>query len=113
MTDPANKDPAEPQRGGERPDLGRTEDRLKAALTGTPEGSFTRAGSPAGGSASGSERAPTQDAINDSLASEGTQPADASDDAPAADDVVNNTGADLGDGDGPPARGRDIDAASG
>ena len=123
MTEQPNTDAREAELSGERPDLGRTEDQLKVALTGTPEGSFTRAGSPAGGSASGSERAPTQGAINESLTSEGTQPADGSVDAPHVDatpgEVVNNTGADLTGPDGDPAEGkrdagpRDVDAATG
>lgn len=123
MTEDPNIDTPEAERGGERPDLGRTEDQLKAALTGTDEGSFTQAGSPAGGSASGSDRAPTQGALNESLTSEGTQPADGSVDAPHAGatpgEVVNNTGADFTGPDGDPVEGKrdgvsgDADAATG
>ncbi len=56
---------------GEKPDLGRTPDALTEALSGSDQGSDTRAGSLRGGSASGSEADPDQDAINESLATEG------------------------------------------
>jgi hypothetical protein len=64
-----------PPSGGERPDLGRTADRLTEALSGSEVGSHTRAGSLAGGAATGSDRDPDQATINESLASEGVQPA--------------------------------------
>ena len=56
---------------GEKPDLGRTPDALTEALSGSDQGSDTRAGSLRGGSASGSEDDPDQDAINETLATEG------------------------------------------
>lgn len=56
---------------GEKPDLGRTPDALTEALSGTDSGSDTRAGSLEGGAATGSEDDPDQDAINETLASEG------------------------------------------
>lgn len=61
---------------GEKPDLGHTADALNQALEGTDMGSDTRAGSLRGGSASGSEIDPDQDAINEALATEGMQAAD-------------------------------------
>ncbi len=56
---------------GEKPDLGRTPDALTEALSGSDQGSDTRAGSLRGGSASGSENDLDQDAINEALATEG------------------------------------------
>ncbi len=66
LTDPAaeNEDAREAAAMGEKPDLGHVEDALKKALQGTDSGSDTRAGSLRGGSASGSEIDPDQDAIN-------------------------------------------------
>ena len=76
MTDPTPTDDAiEAEAMGEKPDLGRTSDALKAALSGTDSGSDTRAGSLHGGSVSGSDIDPDQDAINRDLAAEGTRTA--------------------------------------
>ncbi|MEH6665224.1 MAG: ribonuclease [Brevundimonas sp.] len=94
---------------GERPDLGRTPDHLSetldGALTGTNGGSDTRAGSLRGGSASGSDIDPDQDAIDRVLTTEGMASADGSDDE--VDDGVRNTGRNRS---GP---GDDADAATG
>lgn len=68
---PQTEDAREAESMGERPDLGRTPDALSDALSGSDQGSDTRAGSLQGGSSSGSEVDPDQDAINESLASEG------------------------------------------
>ena len=68
MTDEAKKTTDQPVDRGERPDLGRTHDHLSetldGALTGTNGGSDTRAGSLRGGSASGSDIDPDQEAID-------------------------------------------------
>lgn len=104
---------------GEKPDLGRTPDALTEALSGSGMGSDTRAGSLRGGSASGSDVDPDQEAINDSLASEGMQ--SATPESPEGADPrqpVNNTGADLTGPAGDPAEGKpeagdDADAATG
>ena len=104
---------------GEKPDLGRTPDALSEAVSGSGMGSDTRAGSLQGGAASGSEIDPDQDRINESLASEGME--SAAPQPPAGtdpDQPVNNTGEDLtgpaGDpAEGKPAKGDDVDAATG
>lgn len=76
-----------PPRGGERPDLGRTSDRLVEALSGSDVGSDTRAGSLAGGAATGSDRDPDQVEVNAALARTGRElspaPEGQSDAAPA------------------------------
>lgn len=104
-----NEDAREAEQIGERPDLGHQADALKDALSGSDQGSDTTAGSLRGGSASGGETDPDQDAINDSLASEGVQAAGEgrSFDNVTSDEVVNNTGQDsfLGAG-GDPVEGR-------
>lgn len=79
---------------GEKPDLGRTPDALIEAQTGSDMGSDTRAGSLRGGSASGSENDPDQDAINESLASEGMASADARPPSGVEPNPVKNTGKD-------------------
>ena len=123
-----NEDAREAEQMGERPDLGHQADALKEALSGSDQGSDTTAGSLRGGSVSGSEVDPDQDAINESLASEGVQPAEEgrSFANASSDVVVNNTGQDsfLGAG-GDPVEGKtgvprtgqgqgdDADAASG
>ena len=73
MTDPLpdSDDAREAGMHGEKPDHGHTPDALIEALSGTDSGSDTRAGSLRGGSASGSDIDPDQDAINAALASEG------------------------------------------
>ena len=68
---PDNEDTREALENGERPDHGHRPDALIEALAGTDMGSDTRAGSLRGGSASGSDDDPDQDAINEALASEG------------------------------------------
>ena len=71
--------------GGRPPDAGRTPsqaqhdtgaDALALALSGSDGGSDTRAGSLRGGSASGSDNDPDQDAIDEMLATEGMAAAD-------------------------------------
>ena len=95
---------------GEKPDLGRKPDALTEALSGSGMGSDTRAGSLQGGAATGSDDDPDQDAINETLASEGMTSADRQ--SPGADpDPVKNTGADQsGPGAGKPG---EADAATG
>lgn len=56
---------------GERPDLGRTPDALRDALTGTGSGSDTRAGSLEGGAATGSDDDPDQSEIDRRLREKG------------------------------------------
>lgn len=113
MSDERNTEAVEAESNGERPDLGRTSDALKDALTGSDVGSDTRAGSLNGGSASGSDIDPDQVAINEALASEGmsSRPAKAPDDG---ENPVNNTGDDReGEAkDGKRAQ-KDADAATG
>ena len=104
MTDQNQTNNAREAEGaGEKPDLGRKPDALNEALTGSDLGSDTRAGSLRGGSASGSDIDPDQDAINESLASEGMAEASS---AQAGEKTVRN------DGDDPKA-GDDADAATG
>jgi hypothetical protein len=97
---------------GERPDLGRTPDHLSetldGALTGTNAGSDTRAGSLRGGSASGSDIDPDQEAIDRVLTTEGMAAAEDDGDANGAS-AVRNAGGKGGKG-GP---GDDADAATG
>lgn len=90
-----NEDAREAEQMGERPDLGHRPDALKEALSGSDMGSDTTAGSLQGGAATGGDD-PDQDAINDSLTSEGMRPAgegrsflDVS-----STETVNNTGQD-------------------
>lgn len=94
---------------GEKPDLGRTSDHLAEtldqALTGTNGGSDTRAGSLRGGSASGSDIDPDQEAIDRVLTTEGMAAGEDQDDE--TDDGVRNTGRKRS---GP---GDDADAATG
>ena len=109
MTDEAKKTTDQPVDRGERPDLGRTHDHLSetldGALTGTNGGSDTRAGSLRGGSASGSDIDPDQEAIDRVLTTEGMAAAEYDDDE--TDDGVRNTGRKRS---GP---GDDADAATG
>ena len=82
---------------GEKPDLGRTPDALTEALTGSGMGSDTRAGSLQGGAATGSDIDPDQDAVNETLASEGMASSAASAAAKADPEPVTNTGEDKTD----------------
>lgn len=120
MTDqpPEAPDAREAEAMGEKPDLGHRADALIQALDGSDSGSDTRAGSLRGGSASGSEDDPDQDAINETLASEGMAMAASSARMRADPDPVKNTG-DLTGPSGDPAESRpdgeddDVDAATG
>ena len=109
MTDEAKKTTEQPVDRGEKPDLGRKPDHLTetldGALTGTNGGSDTRAGSLRGGSASGSDIDPDQEAIDRVLTTEGMAAAEGEDDE--TDDGVRNTGRKRS---GP---GDDADAATG
>ena len=100
---------------GEKPDLGRTPDALTEALSGSGMGSDTRAGSLQGGSATGSEIDPDQDAIDATLASEGMALADPLPQAKADPDPVKNTGEDSTGPEGEPIDGGrgEADAATG
>ncbi len=101
----------EAETAGEKPDLGHRPDALAEALSGSNVGSDTRAGSLRGGSASGSDDDPDQQAIDAMLASEGKASADAPqrDEGGAnGDSSVNNVGRRAKD-DGA----KDADAASG
>lgn len=101
---------------GEKPDLGRKPDHLaetlEEALTGSNLGSDTRAGSLRGGSASGSDIDPDQEAIDRGLTRQGeqAQAAGAGADGQAEDSdaagAVRNTGRRGGPGD-------EADAATG
>lgn len=94
MTDQhETEDAREAEDMGEKPDLGRRPDALTEALSGSDMGSDTRSGSLQGGAATGSEVDPDQDAINESLATEGMASTDARSPAPADSDPVKNTGA--------------------
>jgi len=94
MTDPT-QDPETPQTSdareaddlGERPDRGRTPDSIVERLTGTDTGSDTRAGSLQGGAATGSDDDPDQDAINETLATEGMAARDRATTGDAAPDT--------------------------
>ena len=108
MTDETKK-AEQPVDRGEKPDLGRTSDHLAdtldQALTGTNGGSDTRAGSLRGGSASGSDIDPDQEAIDRVLTTEGMAAPD--DESDETDDGLRNTGRKRS---GP---GDDADAATG
>jgi hypothetical protein len=95
MTEPhETADAREAEDMGEKPDLGRTPDALTEALSGSGMGSDTRAGTLQGGSASGSEIDPDQEAIDAMLASEGMAMADPQPEARADPEPVKNTGED-------------------
>jgi len=79
---------------GEKPDLGRTPDALIDALSGSDVGSDTRAGSLQGGAATGSDDDPDQDAINETLTSEGMASAAPKSQAGVEPNPVKNTGED-------------------
>lgn len=111
MTDPhQTEDAREAADMGEKPDLGRTPDALTEALSGSGMGSDTRAGTLQGGSASGSEIDPDQEAIDAMLASEGMAMADPQPQAKADPDPVRNTGEDAK---GPEGERGEADAATG
>lgn len=109
------EDAREAESMGEKPDLGRKPDALTDALSGSGMGSDTRAGSLQGGAASGSDIDPDQDAINDSLASEGLASADPKSHSKVDPKPIRNTGADnTGHGADPTGRKPDqADAATG
>ena len=108
MSDPEKPDTTEAREAeaaGEKPDLGHKPDALTEALSGTNVGSDTRAGSLRGGSASGSDNDPDQEAIDESLATEGMTSAEG---GANGDSSVNNVGRRAKNGGS-----RDADAASG
>jgi hypothetical protein len=100
---------------GEKPAPGRTPDALTEALSGSDMGSDTRAGSLQGGAATGSEIDPDQDAVNETLAREGTASGASAAAAKADPEPVKNTGEDsTGPGGEPVDGGRgEVDAATG
>ena len=108
---PQGEDAHEAGETGEKPDLGRKPDAMNEALSGTNVGSDTVAGSLRGGSASGSDNDPDQEAIDEMLATEGLAAADQGAEPPRGDDgeTVRNTGEDEG---AEPGRG-EADAATG
>lgn len=73
MSDPKTEtgEAIEAEDVGERPDLGRTPDALREALTGTGSGSDTRAGSLQGGAATGSDDDPDQAEVDRLLREQG------------------------------------------
>lgn len=73
MSDPKTEtcEAIEAEDVGERPDLGRTPDALRDALTGTGSGSDTRAGSLEGGAATGSDDDPDQAEVDRRLREQG------------------------------------------
>lgn len=109
------EDAREAEDMGEKPDLGRTPDALTEALSGSGMGSDTRAGSLQGGAATGSDVDPDQDAINESLATEGMASAEPRSPSNADPDPVKNTGADRTGPAGDSAEGKpdQADAATG
>lgn len=110
MTDePLAQDAHEADDMGERPDLGRKSDALIEAMSGSDMGSDTRAGSLQGGAATGSERDPDQEAVNEALASEGMVSPDRITDVPAE----TRTEQKANSGDGRPQAGGEADAATG
>ena len=116
MTEPhQTADAQEAEDMGEKPDLGRTPDALTEALTGSGMGSDTRAGSLQGGAATGSDIDPDQDAVNETLASEGMASSAAAAASQADPDPVKNTGEDAtGDeGEAVDSGGGEADAATG
>ena len=100
---------------GEKPVPGRTPDALTEALSGSGMGSDTRAGSLQGGSATGSEIDPDQEAIDTMLATEGMALADPQPQAKADPEPVKNTGEDSTGPEGEPVDGGrgEADAATG
>ena len=114
MTDPKTPETpetVEAEAMGERPDLGRTADALREALTGTGVGSDTRAGSLQGGVATGSDDDRDQAAVDRIMADQGRAAAAPQSPSGAAPDAITNTGVGPGEADADPAKGhRDVDA---
>jgi len=100
------EDAREAETMGEKPDLGRTPDALTEALSGSGMGSDTRAGSLQGGAATGSEIDPDQDAVNETLATQGMASSASAAAAEADPEPVKNTGADLTGPAGDPVEGK-------
>lgn len=116
MTDQnQTEDAREAEDMGEKPDLGRKPDAMTEALSGSGMGSDTRAGSLQGGAATGSDDDPDQDAINESLATEGMASADPQSPSNADPNPIKNTGSDKTGPAGDPAEGKpdQADAATG
>ncbi len=118
MTDakPETPEAVEAEDMGERPDLGRTPDALRDALTGSGVGSDTRAGSLQGGAATGSDDDPDQAAVDRAMADVGRASADPQSPSGVGSDAVANTGVAPGEADEDPAEGKrpkDADAATG
>ncbi|MBU1326430.1 MAG: ribonuclease [Alphaproteobacteria bacterium] len=113
MPDPQNPEGREADQMGEKPDLGREPDHLTDALTGTDVGSDTRAGSLRGGSASGSDVDPDQDAVNASLADQGGRGPEAQPRRADPDPVKNTGHGGAGPTDDPAGGPRGADAATG
>jgi len=109
------EDAREAEDMGEKPDLGRKPDAMTEALSGSGMGSDTRAGSLQGGAATGSDDDPNQDAINQTLASEGMASADPQSPPNADPNPIKNTGADRTGPAADPAEGKpgQADAATG
>ena len=121
-TAPEGEDAHEAGETGEKPDLGRRPDAMNEALSGTNVGSDTLAGSLRGGSASGSDNDPDQEAIDEMLATEGMAAANRGEEAseaPSGDraETVRNTGEDEGadpePGEAPHHKRGEADAATG
>lgn len=118
MTDakPETPEAVEAEDIGERPDLGRTPDALRDALTGSGVGSDTRAGSLQGGAATGSDDDPDQAAVDRMMADQGRAGADPRSPSDVEPRTIANTGVAPGEADSVPAEGRrptDADAATG
>lgn len=115
-TPPQTPESVEAETHGERPDLGRTSDTLRDALTGTGVGSDTRAGSLQGGAATGSDDDPDQAAVDKVMADQGRASADPQSPSDTGPDAVANTGVAPGAADADPAEGKrdnEADAATG
>lgn len=113
---PQNDEAIEADDVGERPDLGRTPDALREALSGSGVGSDTRAGSLQGGVATGSDDDPDQASVNRTMAERGRAQADPQSPSEAGPDAIANTGVGPRDGDQDPAEGKrdgEADAATG
>ena len=108
-------DAREAEAMGEQPDLGRKPDAMSEALSGSGMGSDTRAGSLQGGAATGSDIDPDQDAINETLATEGMASADPQSPSDGDPSPIKNTGADKTGLGADPAEGKagEADAATG
>lgn len=118
MTDakPETPEAIEAEGMGERPDLGRTQDALADALTGSGVGSDTRAGSLQGGAATGSDDDPDQAAVDRVMAAQGRASADARSPSGIDPNGGANTGVGPSAADADPAEGRrpaDADATTG